>query len=376
MTSEGYRSIFPNAKDYANRRQQGDNMNQLWDIFFSRRCVTISEIRKESVQVFAEFASKVQQGWQIPRRLPFEMLHHTEDTLRYQKSFNDLWELKLSPRDFQARFFAWYPRNAYGIEIFLEKWIDEANSNEDIEAIAIAVSSLWNQYGSIKSFEAMDSTHLGNLIASLIRKCGSSRQRMEYALVFLNSVFELAGRPKIVPIFDAMACRLDKHDLIPSLYIFCRTIPTSTPKEHHDVVLDLLWVVDREFLKIECTRLGYFENPFPRFRSCFHIILYLIFHSDCWKEDISIFIYLAGLAEQVIGPTTYRQLWCCIEKEEVYNQAKGIVMENYPAATIVEEVMAEEVLGYTERVRRAGNESRLRACTSKLYSWLRRHRWV
>jgi hypothetical protein len=322
MGTLGLRTYPPH--DYESWERRVQNMLDLWEIWFPEaRCFTISQVGIISMRSFKIFASAIQHGWQIPRELPIGM-PYTEDTIYYQKSFYKIWEPEIDHAEFQSRFLAWYTENATGVGVFLETWVDEAK-HEDIAEIAEAISSLRNKYGSIKSFSNMDNTRLGNLIACLIRKCGHSRRGMEAAGHFLNIMLDLVGRQKTSPIFDAVARRLHKHDLIISLYLFSRAIPILTPKkERQDLISDLIAAVDRELRKIEYSGLAKPDMlGVPSVRSCFEIVLFLESHADYWEasDDMALFYHLTEVAEQAIG-SVYRQLWCSIGKEKMYDQAK------------------------------------------------------
>jgi hypothetical protein len=323
MGELGLRTLPPNEHALWQRRVQ--NMLHLWEIWWSQdaKCVTISQAESKSIQDFTEFASAVQDGWQIPRELPLGMFHHTEDTLHYQQSFYEIWETKINHKEFQTRFLDWYTQNACGVDVFLETWIYEATpGDEDIAAIAEAIFSLKNQYGSILSFSIMDNTRLGNLIACLIRKCGQSRRGMEAASRFLDTMLDLVGRHRTGPIFDAVARRLHKHDLILSLHLFSQIIACSTrQKEFQDLISDFVDAVSRELRKIECPGMDHPDNlGIPSLRSCIHIALFLNSHADYWEasDDMSLFYYLTVVAEQMIGSVN-RQLWCSIKKEKIYD---------------------------------------------------------
>jgi hypothetical protein len=156
----------------------------------------------------------------------------------------------------------------------------------------------------------MNATRLGNLIASLIRKCDSYRS-VASAHAFINSMFKLCGRLRMISVFDGMVCRLEQDGIILGFYLFYLKMEGQ--------VLHLLSAVDREFQEIDGADLAILNDSNIRFlRSYYHIAEYLSLHADYWDQDI--FFHLTTIAEREIGYAN-RLLWCSIGKEEVYDWA-------------------------------------------------------
>jgi hypothetical protein len=339
---------------------QEQNIARLWDFAFPNiRCLTISEIDKELLDAFAKCVPPVlvhkqdelHQIWDafvspVLRKLPHGMLVHKQDELRYQEDFKKMWELHLDPDEIKCGLLVWYPWNAPGIGTFLEAWIKKAES-KDIPAIAGALSSLMNKYGPIKSLELMDTTRLGNLIASLIQTCVYTQRSIASTHAFLNSMLNHLGRHRMILIFDAVVHTLDgQDDLILSLYIFSRNIPDlDSEKEEQYLLSGLVTAVDRKLREIDAD-LVYWNilgNPFLQLY--IQIAKYLSMHADYWEHDIYFFDHLTSIVERYIGPMN-RLIWYLTGNRELYDWATSKIKVEIAGLTISPPestfIMAEE----------------------------------